>query len=140
MHSGDDATIINMIGLFAIINGVLIQMIMVSRVIYGLGVRGQLPNALAYVNRASRTPLVATALVTVIVLTLALIGRLASLAEATSLIMLIVFALVNLSLLRIKVREPLAAGCWTFPSWVPVIGFLLSVMFVVSAGIDLLGS
>ena len=132
LNSGGGAGIINVIAMFAIINGVLIQIIMASRVIYGLSARGQLPGWLGAVNRRTRTPLAATAIVALIVLTLALIGRLATLAEATSLIMLIVFAMVNFSLLRIKRRQPRPADIHVFPFWVPMAGLLFSALFVLS--------
>jgi amino acid transporter len=132
LNSGGDADIINVIAMFAIVNGVLIQIIMASRMIYGLSTRGCLPGWLGVVNRRTRTPLVATFIVTVMVLILALIGRLATLAEATSLIMLAVFMMVNFSLLRIKRRQPHPAGMHVFPLWVPITGLLFSAMFVLS--------
>jgi basic amino acid/polyamine antiporter, APA family len=132
LTSGGNADIINVIAMFAIINGVLIQIIMASRMIYGLSVRGRLPGWLGAVNRRTRTPLIATAIVTVAVLTLALIGRLTTLAEATSLIMLAVFMMVNFSLLRIKRRQPRPTGIRVLPLWVPIAGMLFSAMFVLS--------
>ncbi len=132
LNSGGNADIINVIAMFAILNGVLIQIIMASRMIYGLSTRDRLPGWLGVVNRRTRTPLVATFIVTVMVLILALIGRLATLAEATSLIMLAVFIMVNFSLLRIKQRQPHPAGVHVFPLWVPITGLLFSAMFVLS--------
>ena len=137
-HTGSSATIISVIGIFAIINGVLIQMIMSSRVLYGMSSRGQLPALIGLVNERTQTPLVATALVTAIVLTLALIGRLASLAQATSLIMLSIFSLVNLALWRIKRKEPNPMGVRTFPIWIPIVGFFVSSAFVLNQVFDLL--
>lgn len=130
-HSGRDATIISVIGLFAIINGALIQMIMASRVLYGLSSRAQLPELLCYVHPKTRTPVVATLVATATVLTFALIGTLAGLAAATSLLMLVVFSLVNLSLWRIKLRDPSPADASVFPLWIPVVGSVTSSMFVV---------
>ena len=137
-HSGEKAVLISIIGLFAIINGALIQMIMASRVIYGMGSRGQLPAFLATVSQRTRTPLVATSLVTMIVLSFALIGGLASLAEATSVIMLTIFSLVNLALWRIKRTQPHPHGVRVFPKWVPVAGFIISSAFVINELIALL--
>ena len=129
-HTGGDAMIISVIGLFAIINGALIQMIMASRVLYGLSSRAQLPELLCYVHPKTRTPVVATLLATATVLMLALIGTLAGLAAATSILMLVVFSLVNLSLWRIKMRGPAPAEATVFPLWVPVVGFMTSSLFV----------
>lgn len=131
-HTQTQPVVISIIGLFAIINGALIQMIMVSRVIYGLSSRGQLPRHLGKVHSLTRTPLLATVLVASLVLVLALMGSLASLAEATSLVMLMVFAMVNLSLCKIKIKDPHPDGMMVFPFWIPVAGFLVSAAFVFS--------
>lgn len=130
-HTGGDSTLISIIGLFAIIDGVLVQMIMASRVLYGLSSRGQLPALLSRVNPKTQTPLYATGLTIVSVLILALVGRLASLAELTSIIMLIVFSLVNLSLWRIKQRLPHNEGHINLPSWISLSAFIVSSSFVV---------
>ena len=132
-HTGEQAVIISIIGMFAIINGALIQMIMASRVFYGLSSRGQFPAVLQFVHPKTRTPLVATLVATVIVLILASVGRLATLAEATSVIMLIVFSMVNLALWRIKLRDPNPADTIVFPFWIPIAGFFVSCAFVLSS-------
>ncbi|RLA22572.1 MAG: amino acid permease [Gammaproteobacteria bacterium] len=131
-HYTGDKGIIGVIGLFAIINGALIQMIMASRVLYGLSSRNLLPALLSKIHPRTRTPLVATFLVTVVVLMLAVTGKLTTLAELTSLIILVVFALVNLSLLRIKRRTPVPSDSISFPIWVPALGFLVCSGFVLS--------
>lgn len=136
-HTGEKAVVISIIGMFAIINGALIQMIMASRVLYGLSSRGQLPALLSVVHHRTRTPLIATAMVTVIVLIFASVGRLASLAEATSIIMLMVFSIVNLALWRIKRRDPHPAEVRVFPLWIPIAGFFVSFAFVLSEAVNL---
>jgi amino acid transporter len=105
-------------------------MIMASRVLYGMSSRNLLPAILGMVNQRTQTPLVATALTTVTVLLLAASGTLASLAETTSLIMLVVFSLVNLSLLYVKRRHPKPEGLIVFPLIIPLLGFLVSAGFV----------
>jgi len=129
-YTGSSATIISIIGLFALINGALIQMIMASRVLYGMSSRNLLPAILSIVNKRTQTPLVATALTTVAILLLAVSGSLASLAEATSLIMLLVFSLVNLSLLYVKRKDPRPEGLIVFPLIIPLLGFLVSAAFI----------
>ena len=108
----------------------MVQLIMASRVIYGLSSRQQLPALLGRVNARTRTPLIATAVVTGLMLGLALYGRLAGLATATSALMLTIFALVNLSLWRLKGQESAPPDVLTFPRWVPGLGCLLSTGFV----------
>ncbi len=138
-YTGNDAVIISIIGLFALINGALIQLIMASRVLYGMGSRGQLPAVISLVNARTQTPVVATTVSSVAILLLALSGSLASLAEATSFIMLIVFALVNLSLIRVKRKYPQPEGLIVFPLIIPLLGFIASTGFVVSELISLAG-
>ncbi len=138
-YTGGDGAVISLIGLFALINGALIQLIMASRVLYGMASRGLLPAALSRVNRHTHTPLAATALATAAILVFALSGTLASLAEATSLIMLLVFALVNLSLIRVKRIDSRPPGLIVFPIVVPVLGFFVSAGFVAIELLGLLG-
>ncbi len=128
--TGQPSMIISLIALFAIINGALIQVVMVSRVLYGLGSRRKLPAWFARVNARTRTPLVATLTGTGVLLVLALSGHLAALAKTTSLLMLTIFMLVNLALWRIKKRETQAPDVPTFPRIVPAAGALLSAAFV----------
>lgn len=135
--TGNNGTIISIIGLFAIINGALIQMIMASRVLYGLSSHGQLPSILSEVHPVTRTPMLSTLIVTLTTLLLALIGHLSLLAESTSIIMLVIFAVVNLALLRVKLRDPHPEGATTFPFWVPLLGFIISSSFVFTTAINL---
>ena len=134
----DNAAIISIVGLLAIINGALIQMIMASRVLYGLSSRGQLPAVLSSVHPQTQTPLVATFVATITVLTLALIGHLSILAETCSVIMLFIFSLVNLALIHVKKRDPHPENTIIFPRWVPLIGFIISVCFIVITMINIL--
>lgn len=103
--TNNDPFAISVIGMFAIINGALIQVIMASRVLYGLSSRGQLPKFLQWVHPVTKTPLPATLLASTGVLVLAIVGDLASLAEITAVTMLVVFALVNWSLCRVLWQE-----------------------------------
>ncbi len=129
-HTGEKAVVISVIGMFAIINGALIQIIMASRVMYGLSSRGHLPKLLGVIYSRTRTPVIATAMAVIIVLALALIGRLGSLATITSFLMLTVFAFVNLALWRIKQQDPNPAGVIIFPRWIPIVGFFVSTAFL----------
>lgn len=124
--TGNEPVFISLIGLSAVINGALIQIVMASRVLYGMAAQGWIPAGLSKVNPRTRTPLRSTMLVTLVILMLALWLPLITLAEITSLMTLIVFSLVNLSLWRIKRRDPRPVGITTFPLWLPVCGFLFS--------------
>ena len=125
--------IFNLIAIVATTNGVLIQIIMASRVIYGLSAQESLPSFLSVVNPVTRTPLTATALVVLLVLAFATLLPISQLAEATSTIVLIVFSLVNLALIRLKMsgQQP-TEGVFVVPIWVPVMGLVSSGLLLLS--------
>ena len=123
--TGRSPWVISVVGLFAVVNGALIQIIMGARILYDMTREGWLPRALAYVHPHTQTPLATTAVMTAAVLALALWFPLVTLAKVTSFILLSVFALVNLALVRIKLRGPAPAGVRTFPVWVPCVAFVL---------------
>jgi amino acid transporter len=121
--TGASPRTMSLIAIVATINGVIVQIIMSSRVLYGLARQGDLPARLATVHGVTRTPLLATAVTTALVLLLALLLPLRDLADLTSRITLVVFALVNLALIRIKARTPAApAGAYVAPAWIPWAG------------------
>lgn len=127
--TGQPAVVLTAISLVSVLNGALIQLIMASRVLYGMSRRGWLPAVLGRVDARTHTPLVSTLVIAVAVLAMALWLPLLSLAKLTSLITLSVFTLVNLSLWRVKARQPGAPG-WSTPYWVPVAGFFVNLLFV----------
>ncbi len=128
--TGGSGAVVGVIGVLAMLNGALIQVIMASRVLYGLAARGDLPKLLARIQPSTQTPVIATALVTSRICALALWLPLAPLAEATAVITLVIFALVNLSLCLVKRREPRPPDVRVYPFWVPWAGFGFSVGFL----------
>jgi amino acid transporter len=129
--TGEKPVVLSAIGIFAVVNGALIQIIMGSRVLYGMSRQGWLPPVLGHVWSRTRTPLVATAATSGLVLALALWLPLVTLAKFTSFLVLIVFSLVNLSLWRIKRREPRPEGVRVYPVWIPVAGIAASLGLLV---------
>lgn len=129
--SGNKSTLfISAISLVAVINGALIQIIMASRVLYGMGNTGMAPHRLAKIHPRTQTPLISTGLTTFAVLVLALWLPLVTLAQITSFITLTIFAVVNLSLIRLKLRTPNVPDTVHYPLWVPIIGASLSIIFL----------
>ena len=122
--------IISVISMIAIVNGALIQLIMASRLFYGMAARGWLWKRLSSINASTQTPVAATVLVVMTTLALALWLPLEALAKGTSFLALIVFALVNAALVRIKKSKPAPEGVINNPLWVPVIGFITCVGLV----------
>jgi amino acid transporter len=125
--SGSSAAVVSLIAIVAVLNGALVQVIMAARVLYGLSARAWLPEAFARINPATRTPLVATALVTALILVFALALPLVTLARTTSFVTLVIFAAINLALWRIKGRAPAPPGIGVYPRWVCLCGFLASL-------------
>ena len=119
---------------FATINGILIQIIMASRVLYGLSKQHSLPKGLSYIHPSRHTPIIATALITAIILVLALFFPIHALASWTSVVVLCAFILVNLALIGLKKRETSAPeNIYEVPLWVPVTGFVTSLALLTSA-------
>ena len=120
------------IAVVATLNGVIVHMIMIGRVIYGLADQGNLPKVLARLNSVTHTPLLATAIGVGAILALALAVPLAGLADLTARFTLIVFATINLALIRIKSRNEVAPlGAFICPRWVPFAGLVSSVLLLV---------
>ncbi|MCP3918850.1 MAG: amino acid permease [bacterium] len=128
------------ISVLAGVNGALIQIVMASRIVYGLRRHAPALQWLAVVNVRTQTPIRATVLIATLVLVLALRLPLETLARAASTIILTVFTLVNLALIRIRLREAAPpAGVRTYPLWIPVAGALLCVALLVFRAGTLLG-
>jgi amino acid transporter len=128
--TGKEPVVISLISIFAIVNGALIQIIMAARVLYGLSNQRWLPGFFGSVNPVTRTPINATVVVSLLVMTMALWLPIETLAGFTSLFILTVFALVNGALWRIKSREKEAPAVFCTQRWVPVAGCLCSSAFV----------
>lgn len=120
------------IGLVATINGAVIQMIMASRVVYGLATRGGAPRFFSVVHPVTRTPVRATLAVMGLQIVLALWLPIDTLAQATTTIMLVVFVAVNLALIVLKTRGPTPADAFACPAWVPWAGALSSIGLLVA--------
>lgn len=96
--TGFDSAPIAAMAAIAMINGILVQILMASRTLYGMANEGLAPAWFGKVSPVRRTPLRATLAVAVAIVVLALAFPLVGLAKATSIIVLAVFFLVNLSL------------------------------------------
>ena len=75
-------------------------------------------------------PLVITLLVSGLVLMMALWLPVGTLARATSLLLLVVFALINLALWKIQHNPELEQAGFSVPRWITVAGFAVSVAFL----------
>tara|TARA_R110002049_G_scaffold52872_5_gene147555 strand:- start:39696 stop:40904 length:1209 start_codon:yes stop_codon:yes gene_type:complete len=133
--------VVSAIAIIATFNGIVIQVIMASRVLYGMGDQGTIPGRigriLAYVPERTGTPIIATALVAVIIAILALNFDISGLATLTSQLILAVFVIVNLALVRVKWRErkgsiePVGTHIFQVPIMVPMLGAVLSLCLLI---------
>lgn len=103
--AGGNPKVLGAIGLFAIINGALAQILMGSRVLYGLQHQKWPLSNLNALNVKTQTPARATILVGVLTLGFALLLPIESLATWTSYVILMVFTMVNLSFILIIENE-----------------------------------
>ena len=85
---GINAKVFSAIALFALTNGALINMIMASRLIYGMSQQGIVPRVMGRVHAERRTPWVAIMFVAGLAMALVVIGSLESLADTTVLLLL----------------------------------------------------
>ncbi len=132
--AGISPATISAIAIVATLNTILAQMTMAARVVYGMARQGDLPRLAGHVHPKTATPLIATALIVGATLVLALLVPFERLAEGTSLATLAVFALVNLSLLRLRHRRHVSHGPHVrVPLWVPVFGFVACVVMMAAA-------
>ncbi len=113
------------ISIFAIGNTALLNYIMGSRLLYGMSRQELLPAALGRVSAARQTPHVAIFTLFGIVSMLILAGDVKAMAEATVLLLLIVFAFMNVSLLILQRRPGEERGSFEIPSLIPALGALV---------------
>ncbi len=111
------------IAIAAVVNGAIIQFVMVSRVLYGISRMGHIPAEIGAVSATTHTPIRATIIVGVAVLIIGMLFDLTALAATTSSFTLAAFALVNVALVRIKLRGDPHAG-FKVPIAVPLLGCL----------------
>lgn len=120
-----------LISMFAVANTALINMLMASRLIYGMAKQDVLPRSLSKVLPGRRTPWAAIIFVTLIAFGL-IIGvsvfmgedTVEALGGTTALLLLGVFALVNVACLVLKRRRHVTHEHFTAPVVLPVLGFV----------------
>jgi len=125
------------ITMFAVSNTALINMLMASRLIYGMARQHVLPPVLGTVHPRRHTPWVAIVFTTVIAFGLifyvsgvASSSAVAILGGTTSLLLLAVFAVVNIAVLVLRRDVKAEGGHFRTPTVLPVIGCLASLYLV----------
>ncbi len=127
-------TIFPFIGMFAVANSALINMLMASRLLYGMANQDVLPRTFGRVHPTRRTPWVSIIFTTLISFGLIIYVVRASATEdgattiallggTTSLLLLCVFTVVNIALLVLR-RQPVDHDHFRTPTWLPVVGMI----------------
>ena len=126
-------SLFSLIALVAITNTALANLIMGSRVLYGMAREGVLPSIFARTHRSRKTPYVAIIFVALVLLALVSTGDLGGLADTTVLLLLLVFVVVNVSVLVLR-RERVDHDHFRAPAAIPVLAIfcigLLLIRFV----------
>jgi amino acid transporter len=128
-------TLLPFISMFAVANSALINMLMASRLLYGMARQEVLPPFLGKVHRSRQTPWAA-----IIFTTLLAFGLIAYVSNAsttatetlggtTSLLLLGVFTLVNICVLVLR-KDTIDRRHFVAPTVLPVIGAVLCLFFV----------
>jgi APA family basic amino acid/polyamine antiporter len=126
-----DPLYISIIGIAAAVNGVLVQIIMGSRILYGLSKQGWVSTKFSGVHPKYGTPLYATIVVTLAMIVGTMVFGLVSLATVTSFLVLTVFTLVNASLVVIKRRDSSKGQFVKVPLIIPVLGTATCLSMIV---------
>ncbi len=112
------------ISMFAVANSALINMLMASRLLYGMANEGVLPPVLGKVLPGRRTPWVAILFTTALAVGLiTFVGEVSELGGTTALLLLGVFTLVNVAVLVLR-RDSVEHEHFVAPSWLPIVGAL----------------
>ncbi|MGV9537943.1 APC family permease [Streptosporangium sandarakinum] len=116
-----------LIALLAVGNTALINMLMASRLVYGMAREGIVPGVFATVHHRRSTPWVAILFTVGIAVALVITGDVSGLADTTVLLLLCVFALVNVAVLVLR-KDRVEHGHYRAPSWMPVLGAVVCVV------------
>jgi APA family basic amino acid/polyamine antiporter len=129
--------ILPFISMFAVANTALINMLMASRLIYGMAKQHVLPPVLGTVHPGRRTPWVAIVFTTSIAFGLILYvtafagdSAISTLGGTTSLLLLAVFGVVNVAVLVLRKDVQADGAHFKTPTWLPVVGFVASLYLV----------
>jgi basic amino acid/polyamine antiporter, APA family len=114
--------IFGFITMFAVANSALINMLMASRLVYGMSREHVLPPPLGKVHKTRRTPYVAIGFTTLLAFALiTFVGEVPALGGTTALLLLCVFTVVNVAVLVLR-RDPVDHQHFRTPTILPILG------------------
>lgn len=121
---GFPISVFGIITMFAVANSALINMLMASRLIYGMSQEGVLPAVFGHVHGERRTPDMAIIFTSLLAVALILFaGGVPELGGTTSLLLLCVFTVVNVAVLVLR-KDRVGHEHFRTPTILPVLGAL----------------
>ena len=125
----DASTLFSVIAMIAVSNTMLINMLMASRLLYGMANQGVLPAPFAWVS-PRKTPWFGIAFTTALSILLILTtDDLTGLSDTTVLLLTSVFFLVNVCVLVLR-RDLVGHSHFVTPTFLPIIGGLVALVFL----------
>lgn len=110
------------ITMFAVANSALINMLMASRLVYGMSREHVLPPVLGKVHASRKTPYIAIIFTTLLAFGLiTFVGSVPQLGGTTALLLLCVFTIVNVAVLVLR-KDKVDHDHFTAPTILPIIG------------------
>ncbi len=117
-------SVFGFITMFAVANSALLNMLMASRLVYGMSREHVLPPVLGKVHAVRRTPFIAIAFTTLLAFALiTFVGEVPALGGTTALLLINVFAIVNVAVLVLR-GDIVEHRHFRAPTAIPVLGAL----------------
>ncbi|HET6859219.1 MAG TPA: APC family permease [Streptomyces sp.] len=116
-----------LIALFAVTNSALINIMMASRLCYGMANERILPRAMGRVLSGRRTPVVGIVFVSLLAIGLVSTGEIEGLGDTTSFLLLCVFAVVNVAVLVLR-KDRVEHKHFRTPTALPVLGAITALI------------
>jgi amino acid transporter len=114
--------IFGFITMFAVANSALINMLMASRLVYGMSREHVLPAVLGKVHPTRRTPYIAILFTSLLAFGLiTFVGEVPALGGTTALLLLCVFTVVNIAVLVLR-KDAVGHQHFRTPTWLPILG------------------
>jgi APA family basic amino acid/polyamine antiporter len=128
------------IALLAVSNGALINMIMASRIVYGMSDQGVVPSVFSRVHEGRRTPWIAILFtVSIALVLLAVLGgnpdALDTLGSTTVVLLLLAFIMVNVSVMVLR-SDRVDHEHFRTPTIFPILGILVSVALLIYTAVS----
>jgi amino acid transporter len=126
----DAGTLFSVIAMIAVSNTMLINMLMASRLLYGMANQGVLPAPFGLVSPRRRTPWFAILFTTALsILLIVTTDDLSGLSDTTVLLLTSVFFMVNVAVLVLR-RDRVGHQHFVAPAFLPVVGAIVALIFL----------